>query len=74
MTPTWFSRDDAIEMRSIPMNAILETLRSLDFANTNWVINLGDVTNGGGSTSTQFVNIFRSCRSGKTRKLVSYAI
>jgi hypothetical protein len=57
-----------IEMRSILVNATLETLCNSDFANTNWV-----VTNGGGSASTQFVSILRSCRSGKTRKLVSYA-
>jgi hypothetical protein len=34
------------------MNAILEMLHSSDFANTSWVVDLGDVTNGGGSTST----------------------
>lgn len=72
MTPTQFSTDDAIEMRSILVNATLEKCSS-DFANTNWVIDLGDVTNGGGSTSTQFVNIFRSCRIGRTKKLLSYA-
>ncbi len=73
MTPTWFSKDDAIEMWSILVNAILETLRSSNFANTNWVVNLGDVTNGGGSTSTQFVSILKSYRSGRTKKSVSYA-
>ncbi len=52
MTPTWFSRDDAIVMCSIPMNAILHTLRMSDFTNIGWVIDLGDVTSGGGSTST----------------------
>jgi hypothetical protein len=62
--PTWFSRDDAIVMCLVPMNAILQTLRMLDFANTSWVLNLGDVTSGGGSTSH---------RSGRTRKLMSYA-
>jgi hypothetical protein len=52
VTPTWFSRDDVIVMYLIPMNAILQTLRILDFTNTGWVIDLGDVTSGGGSTST----------------------
>jgi len=31
LTPTWFSRDDVIVMRSILVNAILQTLRMLDF-------------------------------------------
>ncbi len=55
MTPTWFSRDDVIEMHSILVNAILRMLRMLDFTNTCWVVDLGDVTNDEGSTSTKFV-------------------
>jgi hypothetical protein len=39
-------------MCSIPMNAILQTLCMSNFANIGWVIDLGDVTSGGGSTST----------------------
>jgi hypothetical protein len=31
LTPTWFSRDDAIIMCSILVNAILQTLHMLDF-------------------------------------------
>jgi hypothetical protein len=52
VTPTWFSRDDAIVMHLILVNAILQTLSMLDFANTGWVIDLGNITSGGGSTST----------------------
>jgi hypothetical protein len=52
VTPTWFSRDDAIVMYLIPMNAILQTLHMSNFTNMVWVIDLGDVTSGGGSTST----------------------
>jgi hypothetical protein len=70
VTPTWFSRDDVIEMWLILVNAILEMLRSLDFANTSWVVDLADVTNGGGSTSTQFMTVLGFHKSGKTRKLV----
>jgi hypothetical protein len=52
VTPIWFSRDDAIAMCLILVNAILQTLCMLDFANTSWVVDLGDVTNGKGSSST----------------------
>jgi hypothetical protein len=52
VTPTWFSRDDVIKMRLILMNAMLKTLCSLDFVNTSWVVDLGYVTNGVGSTPT----------------------
>jgi hypothetical protein len=65
MTPTWFSRDDAIEMWLILVNAILEMLCSLDFANTSWVVDLGDITNGGGSTSIQFMTVLGFHKSGK---------
>jgi len=34
------------------VNAILKMLHSLDFANTSWVVDLGNVTNGGGLAST----------------------
>jgi hypothetical protein len=34
------------------MNAILETLHMSYFANTGWVVDLGDVSSGGGLTST----------------------
>jgi hypothetical protein len=34
------------------VNAILKLLCSLDFSNTSWVVDLGDVTNGGISTLT----------------------
>jgi hypothetical protein len=44
-----------------------------NFANTSWVIDLGAVTGGGGSTSTQFVSVSAFHKSGRTRKLVSYA-
>ncbi len=73
MTQTWFSRDDAIVMCSILVNAILQTLSMSNFTNTCWVVDLGDVTSGGGSTSTHFVNILASCRNNRTRKLASYA-
>jgi hypothetical protein len=52
VTPNWFSKDDVIKMQSILMNAILEILCNLDFVNTSWVVDLGYVTNGAGSTST----------------------
>jgi len=55
VTPTWFSRDDVIAMHSILVNAILHTLYMLDFTNTSWVVDLGDVISDEGSTSTQFV-------------------
>ncbi len=58
MTPTWFSKDDVIEIRSILVNAILEMLSSLDFANTSWVVGLGNATSGGGSTSTIVCDCF----------------
>ncbi len=54
------------------MNAILKTLCVSDFANIGWVVNLGNVSSGGVSTSTQFVNVSSSHRSGKSKKLVSY--
>ncbi len=54
------------------MNAILETLCLSDFANIGWVVELGNVSSGGVSTSTQFVNVSSSRRSGKNKKLVSY--
>jgi hypothetical protein len=44
----------------------------LDYTNIGWVVDLGDITNGGGSTST-FVSVSTCRRSGKTKKLVSYA-
>jgi hypothetical protein len=44
----------------------------LDFANTSWVDDLGDVTSVGGLTSTQFVSVSAFHKSGKT-KFVSYA-
>ncbi len=72
MTPTWFSRDDAIAMRSIIVNVILHTLRMSNFANIGWVVDLGDATNGGGLTSTQFANVM-SHKSSRTKKLVFYA-
>jgi hypothetical protein len=34
------------------VNAILKMFPSLDFSNTSWVVDLGDVTNGGRSAST----------------------
>jgi len=34
------------------VNAILKMFLSLNFANTSWVVDLGDVTNGGRSAST----------------------
>jgi hypothetical protein len=68
---TWFSRDDAIVMRSILVNAILLTLHMLNFANIGWVVDLGDVTSGGGST--QSISVSTSFRNGRTKKLVSYA-
>jgi hypothetical protein len=54
------------------MNAILETLCLLDFANIGWVVDLGDVSSGGVSASTQFVSVSSSCRSGRSKKLVFY--
>jgi hypothetical protein len=59
VTPIWFSKDDVIEMQLILMNAILKTLSSLDFANTSWVVDLGNATSGGGSTSTIICDCFR---------------
>ncbi len=45
-----------------------------DFANIGWVVDLGNVTSGGGSTLTHFGSVLAFRRSGKTRKLVSHAI
>lgn len=73
MTTTWFSKDDVIAMRSILVNAILQTLCMSNFTNIGWVVDLGDVTNGGGSTSTQSISVSAFRRSDRTRKLVSYA-
>jgi hypothetical protein len=72
VTPTWFSKDDMIAMWLILMNAILETLCLSNFAKTSWVVDLRDVSNGGGSTLTQFVCVLTSRKNGKTRKLVCY--
>ncbi len=72
VTPTWISKDDAIVIQSILMNAILEMLYLSNFANTSWVVDQGNVSNGGRSTSTQFVDVSTSHKSGRTRKLVSY--
>jgi hypothetical protein len=52
VTLTWFPRDDVIAMCSILVNAILQTLHMSDFTNIGWVVDLGDVTSGGGLAST----------------------
>jgi hypothetical protein len=52
VTPNWFSKDDAIAMHLILVNANLHMFRMLDFKNTCWVVDLGNVTNDEGSTST----------------------
>jgi hypothetical protein len=59
MTTTWFSKDDVIEIWSISVNAILEALSSSNFANTSWVVDLGNATSGGGSTSTIVCDSFK---------------
>jgi hypothetical protein len=43
-----------------------------NFTNIGWVVDLGDVTSGGGSTSTQFVSVSTSRKSGKTKNFTSY--
>ncbi len=73
VTTTWFSKDDVIKMHSILVNAILQMLCMSNFTNTCWVADLGDVTNGGGSTSTQSISVSALRRSDRTRKLVFYA-
>jgi hypothetical protein len=55
------------------VRAIIETLCSLDFTNTSWVVDLGYVNNGGTSTSTKSMNVSRSCRNGRTKNFVFYA-
>jgi hypothetical protein len=54
VTPNWFSRDDVIAMHSILVNVILQMLYVI-FYKHKLGFDLGDVTNGEGSTLTQFV-------------------
>jgi hypothetical protein len=59
VTPTWFSKDDVMEIQSILVNVILEASISSNFANTSWVVDLGNATSGGGSTSTIVCDSFK---------------
>ncbi len=48
-----------MEIQSILVNVILEASISSNFANTSWVVDLGNATSGGGSTSTIVCDSFK---------------